>query len=160
MADGHTDTGTEPAPALTAPDSTATSPDSIRRYSVTIDTPKAHVSGIMILREDGHNVTGSMINEFGVSAMDFIFSKTSGGITLVNVARFLDKWYIRKTLEADIAYCMHVLYGLDPRPRKHISVTPGQTTTTVTNRRRNLIYSFTPFTAISAAHTDSHDTRE
>jgi hypothetical protein len=47
---------------------------------------------------------GSLINEFGVKAFDFV--ALQGKCKLQNTISFLDKWYIRKTVESDFAFLL------------------------------------------------------
>ena len=67
-----------------------------QRYGIQIDFGKASVSGVcMMLMEDGM-IKGSIVNEFGVSFLDFTYSPAADRVQLVSVIAMLDKWYIRK----------------------------------------------------------------
>lgn len=115
------------------------------RYAFQLDTPKAALSGVMITREDSTRIIGSMINEFGISALDFIYTKCNGKVRLDNVVGFLDKWYIRRVLKADIGLCVRILAEIPYKKSKQyeISVTPSETK--VTNTKRHITYTFSPF---------------
>ena len=57
---------------------------------------------------------------------------------------FLDKWYIRRVLRADLRVCLDRLYGLaDRMPKKHDVLQNGPTLT-VRNLAHDISYSFTP----------------
>jgi hypothetical protein len=80
-----------------------------QRYGIQIDFGKASVSGVcMMLMEDGM-IKGSIVNEFGVSFLDFTYSPAADRVQLVSVIAMLDKWYIRKTLRKDLRGLMHSL---------------------------------------------------
>ena len=44
-----------------------------QKYSVSIDMDRAHITGICVLRDKGDEVVGSLINEFGIKAFDFVY---------------------------------------------------------------------------------------
>lgn len=116
-----------------------------QRYSFQIETPKAFISGVMILKMTEDGLVGSMINEFGVSAMDFSYSRDKRKLKLINVVSFLDKWYIKRTLKQDIEYSLHILCGI-PYDKKNSNYQLIHTadTISITNKKRHLIYTFTP----------------
>ncbi len=79
------------------------------RYNAVIEMGRGYVSGVCILMADGDEVKGCLVNEFGISALDFIYYPKKEKVKLVNVVKMLDKWYIRRTLRADLAKVMHNL---------------------------------------------------
>lgn len=74
-----------------------------------IEMPKAYVSGLCILRREGETVKGSIFNEFGISAMDFTYRIDKDKVKLHTVVKMMDKWYIRRTLKADLREVMKEL---------------------------------------------------
>lgn len=114
------------------------------RYTFSLETDKAHVSGVFLAREDDGGINGSMINEFGVSAVDFTYSKEKQKIRLLNVVSFLDKWYIRKVLSEDLRFCLHVLFGTPYKKKHGYGIERDGATVAVTNPRRGIRYTFTP----------------
>lgn len=65
----------------------------LQRYAFQIETDKAFVSGLLLANESEDVINGSMINEFGVSAIDFTYSKRKQKVKLLNVVSFLNKWF-------------------------------------------------------------------
>jgi hypothetical protein len=61
---------------------------------------KASITGIMIVKHTCGEWRGSLVNEFGVKAFDFIVGEEK--CRLLNVIPFLDKWYIRRILARDL----------------------------------------------------------
>ncbi len=81
--------------------------DSIGRqeYKMNIGVKDADVSGILIMKCDSTGVIKcALMNEFGISALNFCISEDRRKVELVNVISFLDKWYIRKVLKTDLEY--------------------------------------------------------
>lgn len=115
-----------------------------QRYVFQIDTGKAGITGILIMRQDEDAVRGCMINEFGVSALDFVYSRKSRKVKLLSVVSFLDKWYIRPVLRKDLACCVQELLGIPFTPAKNYSIEHTNDNTVILNRKRHLKYTFSP----------------
>lgn len=124
-----------------ADDDTAVAGD-VSRYAFAIETPKAAVTGVAIMRADSTQIVGSLVNEFGVSAIDFIYNRKKDKVKLVNVVSFLNKWYIKLVLKNDIKLCLHVLYDIPYKPQKNYDIELSPEKIKVTNRKRKIIYSF------------------
>ena len=81
--------------------------DSIGRqeYKMNISVKDADVSGILVMKVDSvGGIKCALMNEFGISALNFSVSTDRKQVELVNVISFLDKWYIRKVLKSDLEY--------------------------------------------------------
>lgn len=91
-------------------DVAATYPDSLDqrvRYELDIDMPKAHVSGILIMHKSAAGrVNASVVNEFGISLMDFTYDEIKDKIKFYSLTPKLDRWYIRRTLKSDLRNVM------------------------------------------------------
>lgn len=135
---------------------TASATQAVQRYSFRIETPKAYVSGIMIASREHDIINGSMINEFGISAIDFSYSEKKGKVRLINVVSFLNKWYMKQVLKKDIRLCLHVLYGIPYEAGRNYNVSTHGDTVTIMNNKRGLNYTFSPLTNISG----NNDTEE
>lgn len=80
------------------------------RYNIEIDFGRAYVSGICLLLNDGGDmVKGSIVNEFGVSFMDFSYSLKKNKVRLHSVAGPLDRWYVRLALRRDLRGLMQAM---------------------------------------------------
>ncbi|MDE7403104.1 MAG: hypothetical protein K2M87_06805 [Muribaculaceae bacterium] len=115
-----------------------------RKYKFELTTSKAAISGILITQETQNEIVGSMINDFGLSALEFKFNKKTGKIKLLNVAQFLNKWYIKLVLKKDIAVCIRRLYNLESKESKNYIILDDSQDLTVVNKKRNLKYQFSP----------------
>jgi hypothetical protein len=74
----------------------------VSKYRVLIKANQAEISGIMVVKFIHNEWRGSLINEFGIKAFDFVAPR--GRCKLQNTIPFLNKWYIRKTVEDDFAF--------------------------------------------------------
>ena len=75
-------------------------------YRVTLKTSENSITGICILKKNGDEWRGTLINEMGARAFDFIV--TDEKCELLNVIAMMDKWYIKKTVAADLYYLFNV----------------------------------------------------
>src|SRR5574344_1685543 len=114
------------------------------RYNVSILAKKAEVTGIFALKDNGEQIVGSVFNEFGIKAFDIIFIKTKSKVKLMNVVGFLNKWYIRKVIKADMKY----LFMLDKKEKdvdkNRLVHRLADGTTILKNLKYHLDYTFTP----------------
>ena len=108
------------------------------RYAVSIDFGKSYLSGICAMLRTDEALEASVVNEFGVSLLDFKNNK----VKLGELTPKLNKWYIRRTLRSDLR---HLLGGL------------SQGDTVYENTRRHIRYSFVP---ITVTDTISHAATE
>ncbi len=79
------------------------------RSSAMIEMPKGYVSGICVMYNDGTDVKASIFNEFGISAIDFVYNPQKDKVKLVSVIKMLNKWYIRRLLKSDLRKVIHSL---------------------------------------------------
>lgn len=118
----------------------------LQKHTFQIETSNGFISGILLVSEDDENITGSMINEFGVSAIDFSYSKKKQKVNLLNVVSFLNKWYIKQVLKNDIKFCLHILYDVPFKKKHNYEVVHTVDSVTIINSKRHLKYSFSPLT--------------
>ncbi len=87
-------------------------PDSVGqkvKYNALIEMKKGYLSGICILANDGEKIKGCLFNEFGISAIDFIYNPIKKKVRLVNVIKMFDKWYIKKILKKNLVQVVECL---------------------------------------------------
>ena len=97
------------------------------KYAAYIEMPKGYVSGVCVLQRESSDIKGCLFNEFGITALDFTYHPERQKVTLHNVIKMMDKWYIRKVLKKDLRQVMKTLKE-------------GQTE--YTNQRRHIVYRF------------------
>lgn len=114
------------------------------RYAFQIERTNSVVLGILITSEDNDEIRGSMINEFGVSALNLIYKKKNEKIKILNVISFLNKWYIKRVLKNDLKYCLHILYGIPLKEKSNYEVVKSLEQTSIINNKWHLKYTFTP----------------
>ncbi|MDR1380896.1 MAG: hypothetical protein LBJ47_05385 [Tannerella sp.] len=123
-------------------------------YRVTLQTPENRITGLCILKKSGEEWRGTLVNEMGAKAFDFVVK--GDRCELLNVLPAMDKWYVKKTVAADLYFLFSVdSPGATFRRRterfvqdgslvvnyrkKQLLVTPDGAVR-LTNSRRNLRY--------------------
>lgn len=126
---------------------------STERYAVTMDMGRASFTGIMVMCQDDGAIRGSMVNEFGVSTMDFIYDKARDRVRLCHVVSFMDKWYVRQLLRRDLRFCLYILYNKVYARRHSYAVEHDGDGVSIANTRRGITYTF-----VRLRHEDTDDT--
>ena len=101
------------------------------KLDAMIEMPRGYISGICILMHDGSKVKGSLFNEFGISALDFVYDTSKDKVKITNVISFIDKWYIKRVLRKDLREVMHCLEKRQSEYKNH---------------KRNIVYRFLALT--------------
>ena len=94
----------------------------INDFQIIISTPKADITGICILKQINGEWKGTVINEFGLKAFDFV--STPEKCELINVLPFIDKWYIKKVIASDIQFIMEIdntTYSIGTKSNRQLS---------------------------------------
>ena len=125
-------------------DTVVTDTTKIRQYDLLLEVGTQQLSGICMMKmKSPTEIIGTVINEFGLTAFDFEYNgkKTK----LSNLPPFLDKWYIRKVLQADMSFFFSKLpLQLDALKRsRQITFSPDGEVNLI-NIRFKIKYTFTP----------------
>lgn len=123
---------------------TQTDAQETRKMAFRIEMQKGYVSGIMICAETEDVINGSLVNEFGISAIDFSYTKKKEKVKLINVGSFLNKWYIKQVLKNDINFAIHILYDIPFKKGNNYEVSRDGENVTIFNTKRNIKYTFSP----------------
>ena len=75
-------------------------------YYVTLQTPDRRMTGVCVVKKTGGEWRGTLVGEMGAKAFDFRI--TDRKCELLNVLPALDKWYVKKTVAADLYYLFQV----------------------------------------------------
>jgi hypothetical protein len=76
-----------------------------------------------------NRITGSIFNEFGVSALSFSYNPEKEKVKILSVAGKLNRWYIKYVIRKDLKKVIKVLQ---------------EGGTSYKNQKRNITYTFTP----------------
>ncbi len=91
------------------------------KYAATIEMKKGYISGICILASEDDCYRGVIFNEFGITAIEFTYSKKK--VKLGNVIKMLDKWYIKRVLRRDLAQVVeNLLNGISTYKDKKYNI--------------------------------------
>lgn len=113
-------------------------------YNMLMQVRGNEITGICVMNVGGDNsIVGTIVNEFGVKAFDFISS--NGKTKVLNVMGPLDKWYIRMVLRKDFAFFLaNRKGGKDVRKGKRVIKFMPNGDIEVFNKRIKIHYTFTP----------------
>jgi hypothetical protein len=114
----------------------------ISKYRVSIKVKQTETTGIMVWKYIDKEWRGSLMNEMGVKVFDFVASP--GKCHLQNTISFLDKWYIRRTIESDLSFLFWKATDGKSVKGKSLQVLP-EGAFILKNEKRNIEYSFQPF---------------
>ena len=125
-------------------DTVVTDSAEIRQYDLLLEVGTQQLSGICMMKmKSPTEIIGTVINEFGLTAFDFEYNgkKTK----LSNLPPFLDKWYIRKVLQADMSFFFsHLLdHKNATKISRQITFSPDGEISLI-NFRFKIHYTFTP----------------
>lgn len=82
------------------------SDNEMNRYQVNLKTKKNTITGICLLKKSEDGWRGTLMNEMGAKAFDFMV--TGENCKLMNVIPMMDKWYIRKTIADDLYFLFQI----------------------------------------------------
>jgi hypothetical protein len=113
----------------------------LSKYNISIQTEKAEITGILFLKDTNDCIMGTVVNEFGINAFDFVYNKEKQEVKLIDVISFIDKWYIKKALKEDL----EALLSLNEKKDKNKEITKQEDDTIILNDKRyKIIYTLTP----------------
>lgn len=112
------------------------------KYSVCISFRNVPITGLCVVRGNGDEVIGSVINEFGIKAFDFVFNKEKGKTKLQNVIKMMNKWYIKKVISADLSTLLRSKNSDKNMKRRTIINENGMLL--LNNTKYNINYKFIP----------------
>ena len=114
-------------------------------YKMTIGVKAGEVDGVLIVRRDSiEGFRAALMNEFGISALTFRLTADRSRVVLVDVVSFLDKWYIRKVLTADLQYLFAARETDLTHERDKRVVSREADSIVMNNRKFGLCYKLTP----------------
>ena len=82
------------------------------RYNAYIEMPRVYLSGVSIIMNDDGIIKGTLFNEFGVTAIEFMYLPSKNKVKIMHVVKMFDKWYIKRVMRKDLAQLMcHLQMG-------------------------------------------------
>lgn len=117
-----------------------------REYQLLMNARGHALTAICMMEPaaDG-SLVGTIVNEFGVKAFDFTY--TRGKARVLNVMGPLNKWYIRRVLRHDFTFLLrHLDDGQDAVQGKRRLTFAADGTIHLTSGRYKIDYTFTPLT--------------
>lgn len=71
-------------------------------YNLHVEIHESYLSGICIMVNNDGIITSSIVNEFGISLMDFTYSEQKDKVKIRNTIKPLDRWYIKRILKRSL----------------------------------------------------------
>lgn len=112
--------------------------DTVSRYSVQIDIRNAYISGVCIMRREPQQVTASIVNEFGVSALTYRYDRAKQKVKILSIMKKMDRWYVKRMLRKDLKVVMQQLLNGDEATEDR--------SVTYENKKYKIKYNYTPLT--------------
>lgn len=115
-----------------------------RQFTVEIVARGTQLTGLCMVRTDADGSSrGTMVNEFGIHALDFTLTADRRRLRLHNVMPWMDCWYIRRVVRRDLQRLFAATAaGSQGRHRRLALEADG--TVILENEKYNLKYSFKP----------------
>ena len=116
-------------------------------YTFFMQARGQEITGIcMVSQSPDGQTTGTIVNEFGVKAFDFIID--NGKVRIINVIKPLNRWYIRKVLRKDFGFAFqHIRQGKDITVGKRRITFRENGDIAIDNDKHKIHYVFIPITA-------------
>jgi hypothetical protein len=102
--------------------------------------PRGSLSGICLIKTDASGSKGSLVNEFGIHALDFTVSTDRRKVRLLHVIDRMNKWYIKRILRRDLRFLF--LNKESAQDRRREVIVAGDTTI-LHNKKYRITYTFT-----------------
>lgn len=71
-------------------------------YNLQIEIRESYVSGICIMVNNDGLIMSSIVNEFGVSMIDFTYSENKNKVKIRSVIGSLNRWYVKRLIKRSL----------------------------------------------------------
>ena len=115
--------------------------DGHRQYSVAMTIRGTQLSGLCLVRVSDEGYRGSIVNEFGIHALDFTLSPDRQRVRLYNLLPAMNRWYIKRVVRGDLKFLFNATQNPQRKGKRTVTVDSDQTVTLVNSKYR-LKYSF------------------
>lgn len=112
-----------------------------KEYNSVIQFKSNTLTGICIIKKEEGEILGTFINEFGIKGFDFIYNIKKNNIKIVNAIKFLNKWYIKKTIKKDLKF---LIVNKTNSKNKKREVNYDDGCIMLMNNKYEIIYKFKP----------------
>lgn len=99
------------------------------RFTAYFDLSRGYISGAGMMLHTGDSIKCAIFNEFGITAVDFIYLVHKDKVKLRHIVSAADKWYVRRLMRKELRNLMHALRQgqntfTDPRHGITLTLTP------------------------------------
>ena len=78
-------------------------------YNLQIEIRESCLSGICIMVNNEGTIASSIINEFGISLIDFTYSEKKNKIKIHSIIKPLNRWYIKRFIKRSLKKMINVM---------------------------------------------------
>lgn len=78
-------------------------------YNLQIEIRESCLSGICIMVNNEGTIASSIINEFGISLIDFTYSEKKNKIKIHSIIKPLNRWYIKRFIKRSLKKMINVI---------------------------------------------------
>lgn len=115
-------------------------PPKLRGYGLTITTSDSILEGKLITAAIGDDIVGSLYGAGDKLFTNFFYSGSSNDFKLMDLDADLDKWYVRRTLTADLGRLVRLLYIPGATQGGKYEITELEDGIMLTNRHNHINY--------------------
>lgn len=110
-----------------------------KEYTCVIQLRNNTLTGICVIKKEQEKYIGTFVNEFGIKGFDFMYDVNKNRISLFNVIKFLNKWYIKRTLKKDLKFMITNRSNFKNKKRE---IAYNDSSIVLTNNQYDIIYNF------------------
>jgi hypothetical protein len=78
-------------------------------YNLQIEIRESCLSGICIMVNNEGTIASSIINEFGISLIDFTYSEKKNRIKIHSIIKPLNRWYIKRFIKRSLKEMINIM---------------------------------------------------
>lgn len=112
-------------------------------YNFSLQFKNNTFTGVCVMKLMGQEIRGSIMNEFGVKAFDFVYDTNSRSIDLRNVIGFMNRLLVKRTLKADWKYLLS-FSTITKADKKRSIVVTERGEIIFKNKKRGIVYKLSP----------------
>lgn len=112
-------------------------------YNFSLQFKNNTFTGVCVMKLMGQEIRGSIMNEFGVKAFDFVYDTNSRSIDLRNVIGFMNRLLVKRTLKADWKYLLS-FSSITKADKKRSIVVTERGEIIFKNKKRGIVYKLSP----------------
>lgn len=112
----------------------------LRSHELVITTTDSVLEGKLVTAKVGYDIVGSLYGAGDKLLTNFYYSGSANDFKLMDLDADLDKWYVRRTLTADLGRLVRLLYIPGATQGRKYEITELEDGIMLTNRHNHINY--------------------